>query len=88
MSSGRYHWSNCALPAKFFVINAVASLPWLVLILFPRWSTLILAVVLTTILIYIEVVLKMTVSSFMRAIGVFLTGRVKATRSLFDEIRR
>lgn len=88
MSSGRYHWSNCALPAKFFVINAVASLPWLALILFPRWSTLVLAILLTGILIYIEVVMKMTLSSFMRAVGVFLTGRVKATRSLFDEARR
>lgn len=88
MSTGRYHWSNCALPAKFFIINAVASVPWLLLILFPAWGTLIFAVLLTAILVYIEVVMKMTLGAFVRAVTVFLTGRVKATRSVFDEVRR
>ena len=88
MATGRYHWSNCAPPARFFKINAVASLPWLGVILHPNWTTFYVALVVTVILVYIEVVKKMTVGSFARAVNVWMTGRVKSTMSLVKELAR
>lgn len=88
MSEGRFHWSNCAPPAKFFKINATASVPWLVLLLHPSWWGLYTAVGVTVVLVYIEVVKKMTVLAFVRSIGVALTGRVKATVNLLKEFAR
>ena len=64
MSTGRYHWSNIAPEAKFFIINASASIPWLALILFPRWITLAIAVVLTAFLLYVQFK-KMTFGKFL-----------------------
>lgn len=88
MSSGRYHWSNCASPARFFVINASASVPWLILLLHPSWVTLELALGMTGVLIYIEVIKKMTVVAFLRAIGVQLVGRQKSTMNLVKESQK
>lgn len=82
MLTGRYHWSNCAFPARFFKINAVASLPWLSVVLHPSWTTACVALVVTGALIYIETIRGMTVSAFLRAINVLLTGRVKSTGNL------
>lgn len=88
MSEGRFHWSNCAPPAKFFKINAASSVPWLILLLHPSWWGLYLAVGVTVTLIYIEVVKKMTVIAFMRSISISLTGRVKSTANLLKEFAR
>jgi len=88
MATGRYHWSNCAYPAQFFKINAAASLPWLGFILHPSWMTFYVAFVVTAILLYIEIVKKMSVTAFMRAINVWLTGRVKSTKNLIKELAR
>lgn len=83
--TGRFHWSNCAPPAQFFKINATASVPWLALVLHPGWVTFFGALVVTFILLYIEIVKKMTVSAFVRALNIWLTGRVKATASILKE---
>jgi general stress protein CsbA len=88
MATGRYHWSNCAYPARFFKINATASLPWLGVVLHPSLTTFYVALVVTAILLYIEIVKKMTVTAFVRAINIWLTGRVKSTRNLIKEITR
>jgi len=88
MATGRYHWSNCAPPARFFKINAAASLPWLAVILHPSWMTFYVALVVTAILLYVEIVKKMSVTAFMRAINVWLTGRVKSTKNLIKELAR
>jgi len=88
MSTGRFHWSNCAAPAKFFKINAVASVPWLALVLQPGWTTLGTAVAVTAVLIYIEIVMKMTVGSFLRSVILALTGRVKSTQNLVKELAK
>lgn len=88
MATGRYHWSNCAYPARFFTINAAASIPWLGVILHPSWMTFYVALVATTILLYVENVKKMTFTAFMRAINIWLTGRVKSTKSLVKEFAK
>lgn len=88
MAAGRYHWSHCASPARFFKINAVASLPWLAVVLYPRWSTLIFAVVVSSALVYVEVIHRMTLRAFLRAVNVIFTGRVKSTQNLMKELSK
>ena len=87
MAQGRYHWSNGAYPAQFIKVNAIASIPWLGVILYPRWSTVILAVIVTGLFIYIEFVKKMTVKAFFRAIVIAATGRIKSTTSFLKELK-
>lgn len=88
MATGRYHWSNCAPPAQFFKINAVASVPWLALVLHPGWTTFYVALVVTGVLLYVEIVKKMSVVAFLRAVNIALTGRVKSTMNLVKELAR
>lgn len=90
MATGRYHWSRCAPPARFFVINASAALPWLMLLLVPAlWKLLLpLALSMTVALVYIEVVKKMTVRAVCRRAAVFMVGRVRTTHNLLKELAR
>lgn len=88
MAQGREHWSKSAPPARFFVINAVAAVPWLLLFLFPGLTMLSIAVALTGFLVYIEIFKKMTVRAYVRSIGVFLTGRVKTTTNILKELAK
>lgn len=88
MSAGRFHWSNCAPSARFFNINAVVSVPWLALILHPSWITAAVAVVITGVFIYIEIVKKMTLIAFFRSINICLTGRVKPTSNFLKELNQ
>lgn len=73
MAQGRYHWSNIAPEAKFFIINASASVPWLALILFPRWSTLFVALGLTAFLLFVQFK-KMTFRTFLKSKKTFFLG--------------
>ena len=82
MATGRHHWSHCARPAKFFVINASAAVPWLALALMPGWTLLWIALTLSAALIYIEIMKKMTVNAFLRACIIQLTGRTKTTQTI------
>lgn len=78
--TGRYHWSNIAPEAKFFMINATASIPWLALILFPRWSTLAVAIILTAFLLYVQFK-KMTVRTFLKSKkSLFLGNSIRVER--------
>jgi len=90
MATGRYHWSRCAPPARFFMINASAALPWLMLLLVPAlWKYLLpLALCMTGGLVYIEVVKKMTVRAVFRQASVFLVGRVRTTHNILKELAR
>lgn len=88
MALGRYHWSNCAPTARFFKINALASVPWLALILHPAWITALLAIAVTGILIYIELIRKMTLLAFFRSINIWMTGRVKPTSNFLKELNQ
>ncbi|MGP1691071.1 MAG: IcmT/TraK family protein [Giesbergeria sp.] len=73
MSTGRYHWSNVSGEAKFFIINASASVPWLALILFPRWTTLAIALILTAFLLYVQFK-KMNFRTFLKSKKTFFLG--------------
>lgn len=88
MVSGRYHWSNAAPPAAFGKINAVAAIPWLVVILHPSWWALYFALGVSAVLIYIELYKKMTLKSFAREVNIWVTGRVKSTVNLVKELAR
>lgn len=88
MASGRYHWSNCAYPAVFFNVNALASLPWVAFLFHPGWDTLKVAFLITIFFVYIEIVLKMSLSAFLRSILVKMTGRVKSTINLIKEVNQ
>ena len=90
MAKGRYHWSRSAPPARFFVINASAALPWLMLLLVPAlWKFLLpLALCITFGLVYIEVVKKMTLRAVFRQAGVFLVVRLLTTHNILKELVR
>lgn len=88
MAQGRSHWSKSAPPARFFIINAVAGVPWLLLLLFPSLKVLFAAIALTCFLVYVEVWKKMSVTAYLRSLGVALTGRVKATTNLLKELAK
>lgn len=88
MATGRYHWSNGAYSARFFVINAIACVPVLALILHPSWFLLYIALGSTAVLVYIEKFMKMSMSAFFRSINIALTGRVKSSLNLIKEISR
>ena len=81
MAEGRYHWSNTALPAMFFGVPAEVSVPWLLLLLYPRISTVFLALFLTFFFIYLRMWKKMGFMDFFRKLKLKLLGRKKATTS-------
>jgi len=88
VSTGRSHWSNGARSAQFFVVNAVACVPLLVLVLRPSWLGLYATMATFACLFWVEKVKKMTLSAFARSINIALTGRVKASLNLFKETSR
>ena len=88
MATGRYHWSNGAHSARFFVINAAACIPLLVLILHPSWWGLYATLATIAFLFWVEKIKKMTLSAFTRSINISLTGRVKSSINLFKELAR
>lgn len=88
MAAGRYHWSNAAHSARFFIINAGACVPLLALILHPSWWGLYTAVTTVVFLFWVEKIKKMTLRSFARSINVTLTGRVKSSLNVLKELAR
>ncbi len=84
MATGRYHWSNVSPDAKFFIINASASVPWLVLLLWPRWSTLVIAAIVTILMLYVQF-RKMTLRDYLKSKKtVFLGHSIRVERPLKD----
>ena len=88
MVTGRYHWSNGAHSARFFVVNAIACIPLLGLILHPSWFGLWVTLGTIAFLFWVERIKNMSVTAFFRSINVALTGRVKSTLNLFKEVGR
>jgi hypothetical protein len=88
MDEGRHHWSHTANSARFGPINAVASVPWLALLLHPCWWLLWVALALTGFLFWVEKIKKMTITAFFRSINILFTGRVKSSLNLFKELTR
>lgn len=71
--SGRHHWSNAAPEARFFIINAWAGVAWLVVILWPRWWTATIAVVLSAMFLFVRSK-KMTLLGWFKSKKVFFVG--------------
>lgn len=88
MAKGRYHWSNGAYVARFFVLHWSACVPLLILVLHPSWTLLYVAVGWLAFLLWVEKILKMTLAAFARAINIWVTGRVKASINLLKELTR
>lgn len=88
MSEGRNHWSNCALTAQFVVIDAIAAIPWFAVLLHPRWGTAGVALVVTVFLIYVQNIRKMTVLDYFRGLFVSVSGRVRSTTNIIDDMFR
>jgi hypothetical protein len=80
---GRFHWSNASPSPRLWIVHASAAIPCLGLILFPGWTMLFVWAAWVVILFYIEVIKKMTVSSWLRSVNVFLTGREKQLGGFF-----
>ena len=85
MSQGRYHWSNCAPSAKFFVVSAGAGVPLIGLVLHPSMFMLWTALTGVVVLGIIQVVMRLSIPSFFRTINIWLTGRLKTTDALFKD---
>lgn len=49
-----WHWRNNMRIVRFFMLDARAALPFLVLLVYLRWSSVILAVIVTTIFYLLE----------------------------------
>lgn len=88
MATGRYHWSNGAHSARFFIVNAVACVPLLALILHPSWWALYASLATFAFLFWVEKIKKMTISAFFRSVNIALTGRVKSSLNLIKELAR
>lgn len=88
MATGRYHWSNGAYGARFFMFSAVACLPLLALILHPSWTILYIWLATLAVLGYIQLWKKMTLRAYARSLNIVLTGRVKSSLNLVRELTR
>lgn len=88
MAVGRYHWSNAAHTARFFVIDAFACVPMLALILHPSWMGLYVLLGTIAFLFYVERIKKMTLGAFFRSINLVFTGRIKSSLNIFKELSR
>jgi hypothetical protein len=85
MSEGRYHWSNTSLDAKFFGIPASAGVPWLLLLFFPSFTTIVIAAVATAFFCWLHFWKKMSPMDLLKRTIVFLTGRTKGTKNIFKD---
>lgn len=87
-NDGRHHWSNAGESARFFVLDAVVSVPWLLCLLFPRIWTLCAALFVSCLCIYVEMFKGMSLLAFARSLVIGLTGRVKSTVNIIDDLIR
>lgn len=84
---GRYHWSNAAYSARFWKLHASIAVPILGILLHPGWLTVGITVAYAGVLIWIEVVQKMTIVAYTRKLNIVFTGRVKATVNLVRDMK-
>jgi hypothetical protein len=83
-SSGRYHWSNTALPALFWKIPASTSIPWLLLLFHPKLYIFYIALFFTITLALLQFIWNMTLLDCLRKIKVLVMGRDKATNKIIE----
>lgn len=69
-----WHWRNNMRPVRFYMLDARAIIPYLALLVYARPSTLILAIISTTIF-YIMERKGLTFPSALRAIRLWVIGR-------------
>lgn len=68
-----WHWRNSMRPVRFFALDARASIPFLVLLIYARPITLATTIV-TTVIFYIFEKRGLTTPAALRAIRVWLIG--------------
>jgi len=69
-----WHWRNSMRPARFFNVDARAAIPWLVLLVYFRMHTLIIALVLTMVFSMLEK-RGLTFPSALRAFRTWFNGK-------------
>lgn len=73
VEKANWHWRNTMRPARFFNLDARAALPFLVLLVYARWITLIVTCLLT-LFFYILEQRGLTVPAALRSIRVWFVG--------------
>lgn len=73
------HWRDSARPIRFFIWDGKAAFPLVAVLMFPRWWTLIIAVIC---MMFFSLLNKygLTVSVFLRWIRSWLAGPRKQAR--------
>ena len=54
IEQANWHWRNTMRSVRFFNLDARASLPFLLLLVYARWSTIILCIIVTLVFRYLE----------------------------------
>jgi intracellular multiplication protein IcmT len=68
-----WHWRNTMRPIRFFSLDAKAATPFFVLLFFPRLSTLLAAIVITSAFMFLEN-RGLTFDAAMRSLRVVIFG--------------
>lgn len=69
----QWHWRNTMRTVRFFNLDARAGMPFFALLLYARWVTLFITVVVTAVFWYVERK-GLTFPSALRAIRVWIIG--------------
>lgn len=73
MEEANWHWRNTMRTVRFFNLDARASLPFLVLLVYARWSTLFVCLVVTLVFRLLETK-GMTFPAALRSLRVWFIG--------------
>lgn len=77
---GRYHWSNLSHTAKLFVIDAVAVVPFIVLLFKQSWLLFYFCLAWLVFFVFINMYKKVSLASFLRSIIVMIAGKKRPTK--------
>lgn len=69
-----WHWRNSMRIVRFFMLDARAAIPFLVLLVYFRLSTLMIAIIVTTIFYFLERK-GLTFASALRNLRLWIIGR-------------
>jgi len=73
MEQANWHWRNTMRTVRFFNLDARASLPFLVLLVYARPITILICIIVTMIFRFLEIK-GMTFSASLRSLRVWLIG--------------
>lgn len=71
-----WHWRNTMRPVRFFNLDARAALPFFLLLVYARWSTLVLTIIVVMIFRFLEAK-GLTFPSALRALRVWIVGNTR-----------